>query len=174
MEVTKRGRLVNRLSVLFIIKNAPISINEKQVVEVCLDLNLMEIIDAKLTLSDLSENGLIDVRESINGDFFSVSPTGDNTLEFYEKELNWSTREKIREYMKENAASIELESRVFVEYFRVTDNKYRVNMRIMDENVTMFEMTLLASSKMEAAKISEGWKKNAMKVYAAACDAIFA
>jgi hypothetical protein len=76
--------------------------------------------------------------------------------------------------MKKNGSKLELEARLFAEYFRITDNKYRVNMRIMDEEVTMFEVTLLASSKMEAAKMAEGWKRNAMKVYAATCDAIFA
>ena len=174
MEVTKQGRLKNRLAVLFVLKTSPTRLSEQQITQVSCDLNLMEMIDVKLTITELAENGLADVRESINGNFYSISKTGENTMEFYEKELNWSTREKIREYMKKNGSELELEARLFAEYFRITDNKYRVNMRIMDEEVTMFEVTLLASSKMEAAKMAEGWKRNAMKVYAATCDAIFA
>lgn len=174
METTVKGRTRNRLTVLYMLRSAGMRLLEEQITRISCDLSLMEIIDVKMCIAELRDGGLIAEREAINGVFFVLTPTGENSLDFYTKEINWSSRQKIDDYMRSHREELEMETRIFVEYFRITDSKYRVNMRVMDGDITMFEVGLLATSKTEAAKMADGWRRNAMKVYTAACEAIFA
>ena len=90
---------------------------------------------------------------------------GASTLELFQKELPFSKREAIDAYARQNKDRLRLESQLFAEYLQIGENQFRVTLKLMEKDVPAFELSLLTTSKAEAARIAEGWRRNALEVY---------
>ena len=108
------------------------------------------------------------------GSHRSIDPEGtlphlawklDTSLPIFEKELLMSVRQKISAYCEENREQFRLESQLFSEYIRLGEHQYRVNLKVLENDIAVFELSFFASTKAEADKYVRGWKKKALLVY---------
>ena len=76
-----------------------------------------------------------------------------------------SVRQKISAYCEENREQFRLESQLFSEYIRLSEHQYRVNLKVLENDIAVFELSFFASTKAEADKYVQGWKKKALLVY---------
>ena len=81
------------------------------------------------------------------------------------RELSYTVRTRIKSYIEENQRQLALESRLFSEYMQIGEERYRVIMRIMDDNLPLFEISAIVKSKEEADRYSAGWRRNAIEIY---------
>ncbi len=165
MESSKNAIAKNKLAILYILNKMDIRLSDTRLIEAADTLGLMDYFDLNSALHDLTENQLADMSTSINGTFYQITEMGKNTLEFFEKELLMSVRQKISAYCEENREQFRLESQLFSEYIRLSEHQYRVNLKVLENDIAVFELSFFASTKAEADKYVQGWKKKALLVY---------
>ena len=68
--------------------------------------------------------------------------------------------------IRDSREDIRMDSQLYTEYMRITDDKYRVNLRLMENDIIVFEVSFFANSKEEADRYCSKWRKNALAVYA--------
>ena len=54
---------------------------------------------------------------------------------------------------------------IYAYYYEIPDGGYRVTMRLLEQEMTVFEVSYIASSESEAKLLTKNWHKNHMKVY---------
>ncbi len=166
METQKNKIAVHKLLILYILECAKSKVSDLRLIEICNQLSLMDYFDLNSALHDLVQNHLAQQSNSVNGTFYTISDVGETTLEFFRKEMLYSSRTKIADYCEKHQEDIRLDSQLYTEYMRITDDKYRVNLRLMENDIIVFEVSFFASSKEEADRYCSKWRSNALRVYA--------
>ena len=80
-------------------------------------------------------------------------------------DLRLSFRETVDAYLKEHRSELELESQLVGEYIKLAQNEYRVILKVLEHDRTIFEINSIVYSKTEAQKIVDNWRKNAVSIY---------
>ena len=68
------------------------------------------------------------------------------------------------EFEEENSNIVE-ESSVVTEFIPKDENNYTITCKIVEQNETIFEVSVYAASREKAKQISDNWKSNATKLY---------
>lgn len=166
METQKSKIAVNKLLILYILECAEYRVSDMRLILACGELALMDYFDLNSALHDLVENHLAEQSDSVNGTFYTISDIGKTTLDFFRKELLYSLRTKIGEYCQKHREDIRLDSQLYTDYMRISDEQYRVNLRLLENDLTVFEVSFFAASKEEADRYCKKWRENALAVYA--------
>lgn len=165
MEIKQQKIAGQKLAILYFLHKASVRVSEQRLTEANAELALMDYFNLQTNLHDMLENHLILRQEAVNGRFFRITDVGETTLEFFIKDLLQSIRHKIDGYLTEYEADMRLESNIYAEYVRIAESQYRVILRMIENDVPVFEVSFFAQTHIEADKYVQAWRKNAMKVY---------
>ncbi len=165
MEVNKNAVEKNRIAILHIMSEYDGRLTDTQLLSVCTELSLMDYFDLNNSLHELSAAGLLERTESVNGVFYERTAMGETTLEFFKKELPFSLREQLSAYMKANRDRLTEETRIHAEYIKLSEHQYRVMMKLLENDLPIFELSFMTDSREEAERFIRSWRKNAMEVY---------
>lgn len=155
----------NKLILLYTLKTINIRLSDTQLLRIVDQGGWMNYFELKESLASLSENHMIDTHQSIHGIFYTINEIGLSTLAYFEKEIPYSIRSAIDEYGAQHKEALENESRLFAEYFSIGSDEYRVVLKILESDNTVFELDLIASSKTEAQRFVDGWYQKANEIY---------
>ena len=165
MEISKSAIEKNKLSLLYLFIVFDQRLSDNQLLSICTELEIMDYFDLNTCLSSLTDAGLTEKSEAINGVFYTITPIGISTYDFFKKQIPFSQREIIREYAEEHKDDILMQSRIFSEYMQLSEHQYRVIMKILENNLPIFEINLFAHTKAEAEHFAVTWRKKAMQIY---------
>ena len=165
METSKNAIEKNKLCLLFLFKAFDQRLSDNQLLSVCTELSLMDYFDLNNSLHELNEAGLLEKSEAVNGVFYSITQIGASTYDFFKKQLPFSQREVIQSFANEHREVLLAESRIFSEYLQISEHQFRVMLKILENNLPIFEINLFAHTKEEAERFAVSWRKNAMSIY---------
>ena len=165
MEQTVEKRTKNRLWILFVLSRAGIRLTEEQIWEIISEHGIMGYFDFKIMFLDLVKAGMISESPSPNGMFYQITNVGDDTIGFELKQLSYSRRTQVEQYLDENRSQLERDGMIYAYYYEIPGGGFRVTMRLLEHDMTAFEVSYIASSENEAKLMTKNWRANHMKVY---------
>ncbi len=165
MQKEKKQIAKNKLYVIFILSCADFDLTEDQLIALNAEFSLMEYYELMDAVAGAESDGFIVRKQTISGIKLTETELGRSTSEIFGRELSYTVRSRIRNYMEENQRQLALESRLYSEYMQIGEDRFRVIMRIMDENLPLFEISAIVKSKEEADRYSAGWRRNAIEIY---------
>ena len=140
----------NKIVLLYLLETAGFRLMDEQLIVAADDNGLMAYLDLQVALADLVENSLVEKSVSINGTFYAITELGKSMLEFFASDIPYSVRQRIQAYMEANRERFALEGRICTEYVQVGEDQFRVNLRLLENDVPVFALSFLAASKEEA------------------------
>ena len=155
----------NKLLILYLLNSINIQLSELQILRVVTEKNWLNYFDMKECMFELVESRLAVQRETPNGTFFVISELGQSTLGHLKKELRSSIRKSIDEYCEKNRADLRLETELFADYIKIDDNEYKVMLKVLENQIPVFELTLVTYSQSSAQQFIEKWKSVAPTIY---------
>lgn len=155
----------NKLLILYLLNSINIQLSELQILRIVSEKGWLNYFDMKESLFELGESNLIEQRETPNGTFYVISQLGKNTLSYLKKDLRNSWRIAIDEYCEQNRADLRLETELFADYIKIDDNEYKVMLKVLENQVPVFELTLVTYSKSSAQAFIDKWKSVAPTIY---------
>jgi hypothetical protein len=155
----------NKLLILYLLNSINLQLSELQILRIVTENGWLNYFDMKESLFELTESNLIEQRETPNGTFFVISQLGQNTLSYLKKDLRNSWRIAIDEYCLHNRADLLLETELFADYIKIDENEYKVMLKVLENQVPVFELTLVTYSKSSAQAFIDKWKSVAPAIY---------
>lgn len=154
-----------KLLLLYAMHAAAIPMLDEQLIRISDALGLMNTFELQSALSELRTNQLVTKTDSVVGALYGISQIGSSTLALFKTDLPYSKRQAIDEYIGQNKDQLKLDSQLFAEYLQIGENQFRVTLKLMENYMPTFELSLLVTSKREAAMLADGWRRNALDVY---------
>ena len=162
----------NKLLILYLLKSINIQLSELQILRIVADNGWLNYFDFKECMFELIESNLVEQRETPNGAFFVVTELGRDTLFYLEKELLNSQRKAIDEYCEANRDDLRLETELFADYIKIDEGEYKVMLRVLENQVPVFELNLITYSQHSAQSFINRWKVAAPKIYKNTYDSL--
>ena len=160
----------NKLLILYLLKTINIHLSELQILRIVTDNNWLNYFDLKECMFELIESNLVDQRETPSGVFYSITELGCTTLFHLEKELLSSQRKAIDKYCEENRDELRLETELFAEYIKIDEGEYKVMLKVLENQIPVFELNLITWSQSSAEAFIKKWRDAAPKIYKSTYD----
>jgi hypothetical protein len=161
----KQSMAHNKLLLLYLLKNGNLELSELQMVRIMSELSFMGYFDLKECMFELEQNGHIYSKPTSQTIVYGITENGANMLEVLQNDLRLSFRDTIDEYLQKNKTTLEMESQLIGEFIKLSDNEFRVILKVLEHDRTIFEINSIVYSKTEAQSIVDHWPRNAIPIY---------
>ena len=94
-----------------------------------------------------------------------MTPKGKEALSLTLDMLPGIVRLKIDSNIKEDLEEIENKFSIVADYIPRNENDYMVKCRIVENNITTFEVKTFATSREQAKQMVDNWKSYAIQIY---------
>jgi hypothetical protein len=155
----------NKLLILYLLKSINIQLSELQILRIVSDNNWLNYFDLKECMFELIESHLVEQRDTPSGLFYSISEAGSNTVFYLEKELPASVRKAVDTYCEANRDELRLETELCADYIKIDEGEYKVMLKVLENQVPVFELNLVTYSQASAEAFINKWKHVAPKIY---------
>lgn len=155
----------NKLLILYILQKINKPISYKELLELVISISDMNYFDFQQFLQDLLEDKFILKYEQNNDIIIELTTDGINALELTIDMLPGILKLKVDSNFKENFNKIKDEFSVFAEYTPITETDFVVKCKIIENNITIFNLEANAGSREQAKQIVTNWNNNANNIY---------
>jgi hypothetical protein len=155
----------SKLIILYMFATISSKLSELQAIKYLTTNKWANYFDVKQHLCDLSSSNLLSVQDTPNGRYYAITDSGRESIEIFHKEILFSVRKSIDAFCLDNDDTIRLESGLFSDYIKLSDDEYRVNLKVLDDLRTSFELNIIVYSKREAEMLMNNWVTRATDIY---------
>ncbi len=152
-----------KVLILYILKKIGKPVTNDELLKVVSVLTDMNYFYFQQFLLDLMDNKYVVYNE--NGMVYSLTKEGEETLSLTSDLIPGIHKLRIDSNLKDNINQVEEEVSITSDFIPINENEYNVKCKIVENNVTMFEITTYAGSREHAKQIADNWKENAQEIY---------
>lgn len=168
-----------KLIVLYMLEKVDFPLTNAQISGFILDKGYTTYFHLQQALSELTESELIHAKLPKFFLFLDYK-TGEQTLEYFGKEIPKEIKGEIAEFFKNNAMEIKEELSTFANYYKGEKEGYQVRCSAKEKEVPLIELTMTVPTKAAAEAVCASWQTKNKAVYGktaghahVACSAIF-
>lgn len=156
---------VKKLIVLYIFKSIDIPLTKNQIINIILENNLIDYFTLQECITELETSDLISIIESNQKPSYILTKSGQQTIDVFEERISTNIKDLIRKYISENKEKIKKETEILSSFYEKSENEYIVNLKVIENQITIIDLTLSVVSAKQAKLIAEKWKSTAHKIY---------
>ena len=154
-----------KLIVLYMLEKVDFPLTNAQISGFILDKGYTTYFHLQQALSELTESELIHCETIRNSSYFSITKSGEQTLEYFGKEIPKEIKGEIAEFFKNNAMEIKEELSTFANYYKGEKEGYQVRCSAKEKEVPLIELTMTVPTKAAAEAVCASWQTNNKAVY---------
>ena len=147
-----------KLIVLYMLEKVDFPLTNAQISGFILDKGYTTYFHLQQALSELTESELIHCETIRNSSYFSITKSGEQTLEYFGKEIPKEIKGEIAEFFKNNAMEIKEELSTFANYYRGEKEGYQVRCSAKEKEVPLIELTMTVPTKAAAEAVCASWQ----------------
>ena len=154
-----------KLIVLYMLEKVDFPLTNAQISGFILDKGYTTYFHLQQALSELTESELIHCETIRNSSYFSITKSGEQTLDFFGKEIPKEIKGEIAEFFKNNAMEIKEELSTFANYYKGEKEGYQVRCSAKEKEVPLIELTMTVPTKAAAEAVCDSWQTKNKAVY---------
>lgn len=155
----------NKLILLYIIENSPHFFDKNELSEYVLEKDYLNFFLIKQYLSELLEGNLIELVEVDEKEKYMILEKGTLALQYFALKIPQKIRTELKEDFEEFSYVQKKETQIVADYFLKENEEYMVNLKLVENEETLFSIYISAPSSKEAEKICKKWKEDTEKIY---------
>ena len=155
----------NKLILLYIIENSPHFFDKNELSEYILEKNYLNFFLIKQYLSELLEGKLIELTAEDEKEKYSILEKGTLALECFDSKIPQKIKDELKEDFVEFSYIQKKETQVLCDFFLKENKEYMVNLKLVENEESLFSMYISVPSSKEAEKICEKWKQDTQEIY---------
>ena len=155
----------NKVLILYTLNRIDREITDTDLFKIISATNNINYFYFRDILVDLVESKLVGTYTKEEQNVYEITSEGKNSLELTIDILPGIVKLKADNIFKEQLFTIADEEAISAEYIPESENDYTVKCKIVDNNKTVFEVSIFAGSNEQAKNISDNWRKNAKEIY---------
>ena len=155
----------SKVLILYILSKIDKTITNSELLELIQSIEEMNYFYFQQFLIDLKENRYILEYEQEKQKYYVITKSGRETVKLTIDMLPGSIKDKVDETLKSTMKKIENEEAIYADFFPSKEDEIMIKCGIKESNKKVFEVQVFSSSRDNAIKIIENWKKNATTIY---------
>lgn len=163
----------NKLLLLYIIDKSEVPLTNGQITEFVLENNYMNYFLIQQFLGELVSSKFIEYSRSDNKETYTLLKKGKITLDYFIDRIPEEIKKDIDKNFEIKKEEIKRETQVIGDYFKKSENEYIVNLKLVENNNTLFSLYLNVVSSEQAKTICDNWKLNPDRVYQQILNTLF-
>ncbi|MCL2016680.1 MAG: DUF4364 family protein [Defluviitaleaceae bacterium] len=155
-----------KLTILYLIDRMDLPLSRSQITDCVLQAELMDYYTLQQSLSEMAEGGYLDAVTDSNTTRYTLTDDGIKMLEYFEKRIPPSVRNKINHYIKNNLKDIKRTFENTATFFPNTkNNEFIVKCGVYEESRVLMELSISVDTREQARTIQNNWKNSAKTLY---------
>lgn len=160
------GQVENKLLLLYLIDKMDIPLSNSQISQFALEENYMNYFSLQQSLAEMVQAKYLDTTQENNTTRYTITDEGLVTLEYFEKHIPITIRNKINSYVLENRKNLKKDYEITANYFYDhNNNEFVVKCGVYENNTTLMEINVSVVSRDQAKLIAQNWKANVNLLY---------
>ena len=157
---------VYKLITLYLLSQIEEPLSAARISDFILENGYTNYLSLNQAFSELSESGLISLESRGSRTFFRLTKDGEETLQFFEEDLNSEIRVQCRAFLHSNSVQIRADADTTAEYRRTDTGNYEVHMTVMERLDPVIDVTLSVPDESMARTMTENWQEKSQEIYA--------
>jgi len=96
---------------------------------------------------------------------FTITDKGKDTLRYFINRIPQRQLDRVDELLKEKKHEIKVKSQVTADYIKAKEGEYLVNLKVVEGDVTIINISLNVASTKQAKQVCETWQGNVQEIY---------
>lgn len=155
----------NKLLLLYLIKSSPAALTNSEITEFVLEKNYMNFFVVQQYLSELIKSQFIEIINKDSKEIYIILEKGEIALSYFEDRISNKIKEELNKEFSEIEKKNKIQTQVVADYFEKENNQYVVNLKLMENEETLFSLYLDVSTKKHVELICNRWKENTEFIY---------
>lgn len=160
----------NKLVLLYIIEMSSKPFTKDQLSEFVLEKNYMNYFLIQQYLNELLNSSFIELVELDSKQVYKILESGEIALSYFKDRISDRIKEDLENQFGEKEKEDLLETQILCDYYEKENSQYVVNIKLVENEDTLFSLYLDVVTKKQAELICEKWKKNTEFIYQSVID----
>ena len=156
----------NKLLILYLIDKMDLPLSRSQITDYILQAEFMDYYTLQQALAEMVDGEYLESTQDNNTTRYTLTDEGLLTLEYFEKHIPPSVRNKINQYIKENHKDIKRAFENTATFFPNAENdEFLVKCGVYEEGRVLLELSISVDTREQARLLQNNWKANAKTLY---------
>lgn len=154
-----------KLMNLYMLKKVNFPLTNAQLTDFFLQHEYTSYFTLQQALNELQEAGLIRSHSTHNTTQYEITKEGEDTLNFFGKNISPAIVADMDQYMKENRFRLRNEVGTQSDFYKATNQDYIVHCAVREGKTTLIDISLAVPDKDQAEAMCAKWKKSSQEIY---------
>ena len=155
-----------KMIILYMLKKVTFPLSNSQITNFLLDHEYTTYFHIQQTIHDLMDTHLILERKQGNSICYEITPEGQKTLSYFEKNMSDSIRLEVDSYILEKGYEMRNENSITAEYYRTPEQEYTVQLGVLEKNAPLIQLKITVPTEEMAKNRCHNWPKRSQEIYA--------
>lgn len=155
----------SKILLLYILSKVGKPISHNELLELVSSISDMNYFYFQQFLLDLLEDNYITKYTSEESDIYEITDDGKNAIELTIDIIPGILKLQVDSKFKENFDTVKDKFSISAEYTPLSEREFSVRCKIIENNVTIFDLQAHAGSREQAKRIVDNWNNNATEMY---------
>ncbi len=155
----------NKLILLYIFNKIDYPTTNSEITQFVLENNQMNYFLVQQYLSELVASNFITIKTKDGNEYYNITEEGKKVLELFYERIAAETKNLVdRKCSIKNEEKVK-EKQIIGNYYKKNDTEYIVNLKVVENDNTLFTLSLNVVSNEQAKMICKNWKQNPQVIY---------
>ncbi len=154
-----------KLYILYVLKEVGFSLSKNTITDIFMENELSNFFALQQYLYELAEDAFVLTCEDNSPILFSITQRGKEVLEFFEKKLPFSKRERIDAYLRKKKEYLLKKKEVQSTYEKLPDGNFQVRLSMSNNENPIFSVQMTVASSAMARRICNHWDNSPTEIY---------
>ena len=155
-----------KLMNLYMLKQVNFPLTNSQLTDFFLQHEYTSYFALQQVLNELLEAGLIRVHTNHNMSRYEITKEGEDTLEFFGKNISPAIIDDMDQYLKENRFRIRNEAGIISDFCKSTNQDYIVHCEVREGKTVLLDLSISVPDRDQAESMCSQWEKKNQEIYA--------
>ncbi|TYQ16335.1 UNVERIFIED_CONTAM: uncharacterized protein DUF4364 [Acetivibrio alkalicellulosi] len=155
----------NKLILLYTIDRVSMPISNIQITKLILENKFMNYFIFQQFLNELCSQNYILSTVSDNKTFYSITPTGKKTLEYFTSHIPVGIKTLIDNSISVIRKNLRNETLIKADFTPESENEFTVTCQVSENNFTLIDLKISVGTKSDARDICNNWKNHSQTIY---------
>ncbi|MCH3999523.1 MAG: DUF4364 family protein [Lachnospiraceae bacterium] len=157
---------VYKLIVLYMLDRTGDAIAKTTISDFLLDQSVTNnYLSVQQAISQMEESGLITSETMGSRTMIRITKEGQETLRFFENELNPEIRRQCAEFLRRNGMEIRDEAKTSAKYYKKVTGDYEVDLTVNERDTTLCALRLDVPDESIAKTVTQNWLEKNEDIY---------
>ena len=155
-----------KLMNLYMLHQVNFPLNNAQLSNFFLDREYTTYFTLQQALNELLDAGLVKKETMRNSSRYEITKEGEETLEFFGKNISPAIVSDMDEYLKQNRFRMRNEVGLISDFYKSTNQDYIVHCEVREGKAVLVNLDISVPDKEQAEIMCNHWKDRSQEIYA--------